>query len=61
MALNHFHYNLLQTLPRFFLLPIIKARIIWEGVQNEKSLGIHPNNCVQMFIEAIPQFSLHER
>jgi len=61
MALKHFHYDLIQTLPRFFFLLIIKACITWEGVQSEKSLGIHPNNCVQVFIEAIPQFSLHER
>ncbi len=45
-ALNYFHYNLIQTLPRFLLLPIIKTCLMWEGVQSEQSLGIHPNNCV---------------
>jgi hypothetical protein len=52
---NYFH-NLIQTSPRFLLLLIIKTCIVWEGVQNEKRLGIHPNNFVQVFIEALPQF-----
>ncbi len=59
-ALNYFHYNLIQILLRFLLLPIIKTCVIWEGVQSGESLGMHPNNCVQMFIEAILQFWLHE-
>ncbi len=35
------------------LFPMIKTFVIWEGVQNVKSLGIHPNNSVQVFIKAI--------
>ncbi len=54
--------SLIQCLPRFSLLPIIKACIIWEDIQSIESLRIHwTNNNVWVHIEVVLHLWFHER